>query len=85
MAYSIIDYAILNAHKDFDKLPFSKIDGLVFAQLAYLSYDNIVPDVKNRSKGILLSEIAETENYEELFPLERTKEKNKKLGKLPSL
>ena len=45
MAYSIIDYAILNAHKDFTKLPFSKIDGLIFSQLAYLSYDNIVPDI----------------------------------------
>ena len=29
----IIDYALLNAHKDFDKLPYSKIDGLIFAQL----------------------------------------------------
>lgn len=79
MAYSIIDYAILNAHKDFTKLPFSKIDGLIFAQLAYLSYDNVVPNLKNRGKGLLLSEIAETENYEELFPLERTEERNKKL------
>ncbi len=79
MAYSIIDYAILNAHKDFTKLPFSKIDGLIFSQLAYLSYDNIVPDVKNRGKGLLLSEIAENENYEDLFPLERTAERNKKL------
>ena len=79
MAYDIIDYTLLNAHKDFEKLPFSKIDGLVFSQLAYLSYDNIVPDIKNKGKGLLLSEIAESENYEEIFPLERTAEKNKKL------
>lgn len=79
MAYDIIDYAILNAHKDFDKLPFSKIDGLIFSQLSYLSFDNIVPDVKNRSNGLLLSQIAENENYEAIFPLERTAERNKKL------
>lgn len=79
MAYDIIDYAILNAHKDFTKLPFSKIDGLIFAQLSYLSFDNLVPDLKNKGKGLLLSEIAESENYEEIFPLVRTEEKNKKL------
>ncbi len=79
MAYDIIDFAILNAHKDFTKLPFSKIDGLVFAQLSYLSFDNLVPDLKTTSKGLLLSQIAESENYEEIFPLERTAEKNKKL------
>lgn len=79
MAYDIIDYAILNAHKGFDKLPFSKIDGLIFSQLSYLSFDNLVPDLKNRGKGVHLSEIAENENYEAIFPLERTAERNKKL------
>lgn len=79
MAYDIIDYAILNAHKGFDQLPFSKIDGLIFSQLSYLSFDNLVPDFKNRGKGIYLSEIAENENYETIFPLERTAERNKKL------
>ena len=79
MAYDIIDYAILNAHKDFEKLPFSKIDGLVFSQLSYLSYDNLVPDLKSRGKGVYLSQIAENENYEAIFPLERTAERNKKL------
>lgn len=79
MAYDIIDYAILNAHKDFTKLPFSKIDGLIFSQLSYLNFDDLVPDLKNRGKGVYLSEIAESENYEDIFPLERTEEKNKKL------
>lgn len=75
----IIDYALLNAHKDFDTLPFSKIDGLIFAELAYLSYDNIVPDTKNKGKGLLFSDIAESQNYDDIFPLERTAERNKKL------
>ncbi len=79
MAYDIIDYAILNAHKDFTKLPFSKIDGLIFSQLSYLNFDDLVPDLKNRGKGIYLSEITENENYESIFPLERTAERNKKL------
>ncbi len=81
MAYDIIDYAILNAHKDFSKLPFSKVDGLIFSQLSYLNFDNLIPDTKNRSKGIYLSQVAETEseNYEKIFPLERTAERNKKL------
>lgn len=75
----IIDYALLNAHKDFDTLPYSKIDSLVFSELAYLSFDNIVPNSKSRGKGLLFSDIAESENYEALFPLERTAERNKKL------
>lgn len=79
MAYDIIDYAILNAHKDFTKLPFSKIDGLIFSQLSYLNFDDLVPNLKNRGKGIYLSEITENENYENIFPLERTAERNKKL------
>lgn len=79
MAYNIIDFALLNAHRDFKKLPFSIIDGLIFAQLSYLSFDNIVPDLKSRNKGLYLSEIAECDNYEALFPLERTEERNKKL------
>ena len=79
MAYNIIDFAILNAHKNFNKLPFSKIDGLIFAQLSYLGFDNIVPNSKTRGKGLYLSEITQSENYEDLFPLERTEERNKKL------
>ena len=75
----IIDYALLNAHKDFDTLPYSEIDSLIFSELAYLSFDNIVPDSKNRGKGLLFSDIAESENYEAIFPLERTAERNKKL------
>lgn len=75
----IIDYALLNAHKDFNTLPYSPIDSLVFAQLSYLSYDNIVPDLKNKSRGLIFSDIAESENYEAIFPLERTAERNKKL------
>ena len=75
----IIDYALLNAHKDFDTLPYSKIDSLVFSELAYLSFDSIVPNSKSRSKGLLFSDIAESESYEALFPLERTEERNKKL------
>ena len=75
----IIDYALLNAHKDFDTLPYSKIDSLVFSELAYLSFDNIVPDSTSKNKGVLFSDIAESNDYEALFPLERTAERNKKL------
>lgn len=79
MPHNIIDFALLNAHKSFDKLPFSKIDGLVFAQLSYLAFDNLVPDSKSRGKGLYLSQVAECNDYEALFPLERTEERNKKL------
>ena len=75
----IIDYALLNAHKDFDTLPYSPIDSLLFSELAYFEFDNIVQNVKSRSKGLLLSEIAENTLYENMFPLERTAERNKKL------
>ena len=75
----IIDYALLNAHKDFDTLPYSPIDSLLFSELAYFEFDNIVQNVKSRNKGLLLSEIVENALYENMFPLERTAERNKKL------
>ena len=79
MMSNIVDYALLNANKDFNTLPFSKIDALIFSQLAYLNFDGIVPNLKSLAHGVTLSHIAEHENYENLFPLERTAELNKKL------
>lgn len=75
----IIDYALLNAHKDFDTLPYSKIDGLVLSQLAYLNYNNVVPNIASDRDGVFLSQVAESEDYEAVFPLERTAERNKRL------
>lgn len=72
----IIEYALLNAHKDFEALPFSKVDGLIFAQLAYLDFDTFVPDRQLFARGITFSKIAEQEGFENLFPLERTARKN---------
>ncbi|MCH5191041.1 MAG: DUF2974 domain-containing protein [Oscillospiraceae bacterium] len=76
---NIIEYAILNANKDFKTLPFSKIDGLIFAQLSYLNFDGIVPEIASQSQGVSLSEIAEHPDYNSLFPLPRTAENNKML------
>lgn len=76
---TIIDYALLNANKDFDALPFSSVDALILAQLSYLRYDGIVPGFQSKKNGLLLSEIAESENYENLFSLSRTEINNKKL------
>ena len=72
----IIEYSLLNAHKDFSVLPFSKVDGLIFAQLAYLDFDNFVPDKKWFARGIAFSKISEQEGFDTLFPLERTARKN---------
>ncbi len=72
----IIEYTLLNANKDFNKLPFNKVDGLIFAQLAYLDFDTFVPDKQLFSRGITFSKISEQDNFENLFPLERTARKN---------
>ena len=72
----IVEYSLINAPKDFEKLPFTKVDGLIFAQLAYLDFDTFVPDRRLFAKGITFSKICEQENFEELFPLERTARKN---------
>ncbi len=79
MADSIIDYVLLNCNKGFDSLPFSNIDGLILAQLSYLSFNSLVPDISSRSKGVLFSEVAESENFDSIFALPRTAERNKKL------
>lgn len=72
----IIDYSLMNAHKDFKALPFSKVDGLIFAQLAYLDFDTFVPEKQLFARGITFATIAEQEGFENLFPLERTARKN---------
>ncbi len=72
----IIEYSLMNAHKDFNSLPFSKVDGLIFAQLAYLDYDNFVPDKQLFARGITFAKISEQDGFENLFPLERTARKN---------
>ena len=72
----IIDYSLANSHKDFNALPFSKVDGLIFAQLAYLDYDTFVPEKQLFARGITFSKIAEQDGFENLFPLERTARKN---------
>ena len=71
----IIDYSLMNAHKDFNALPFSKVDGLIFAQLAYLDFDTFVPEKQLFARGITFAKIAEQEGFENLFPLERTARK----------
>ncbi len=73
---NIIEYTLMNAHKDFTKLPFSKVDGLIFAQLAYLDFDTFVPDKQLFTRGITFSRICEQEDFDNLFPLERTAVKN---------
>lgn len=73
---SIVEYSLMNAHKDFNALPFSKVDGLIFAQLAYLDYDEFVPDKQLFARGLTFAKIAEQEGFENLFPLERTARKN---------
>ncbi len=73
---NIVEYALTNAHKDFNSLPFSKVDGLIFAQLAYLDFDTFVPDRQLFARGITFSKISEQDGFENLFPLERTARKN---------
>lgn len=72
----IVEYSLINAPKDFEKLPFTKVDGLIFAQLAYLDFDTFVPDRQLFARGVTFSKICEQENFDELFPLERTARKN---------
>ena len=72
----IVEYSLLNAHKDFDILPFNKVDGLIFAQLAYLEFDTFVPDRKLFARGLTFSKIAEQENFDNLFPIEKTARNN---------
>lgn len=79
MSYSIIDYALFNANKDFNEIPFNKVDALIFAQLSYLNYTGIVEDTRSESKGVYLHEIAEHEGFSNIFTLPRTVENNMKL------
>ena len=75
----IIDYALLNANRDFSAIPFSEIDGLIFAQLTYLLFDGIVPGLESGAQGVTFAQIVEHKDYDKMFPLERTAERNKKL------
>lgn len=75
----IIEYSLMNAHKDFNILPFSKVDGLILAQLAYLEFDKVITDDNAYSRGITMSQVTELENFQALFSLERTAKRNQML------
>lgn len=79
MSHGIIDYALFNANKDFNEIPFNKVDALIFAQLSYLNFTGIVEDTRSDSKGVYLHEIAEHEKFPSIFTLPRTVENNTKL------
>lgn len=79
MSHGIIDYALFNANKDFNEIPFNKVDALIFAQLSYLNFTGIVEDTRSDSKGVYLHEIAEHEKFPYIFTLPRTVENNTKL------
>lgn len=79
MSHSIIDYVLFNANKDFNEIPFNKVDALIFAQLSYLNFTGIVEDTRSDSKGVYLHEIAEHEKFPYIFTLPRTVENNTKL------
>lgn len=75
----IIRYALLNGNRSFEELPFSKIDGLIFAQLSYFLFDGIVPKIGEDAEGVTFAEITEHPDYENMFPLDRTANRNKML------
>ncbi len=77
MADTIIDYAILNADKPIEQLPFSTVDGLILAQLSYLNFSGFVPDSGKDTKGYLLSKIIERKSSSKIYYKSRTINNNK--------
>ena len=78
MADTMIDYALLNANKTIDDLPFSTVDGLIFAQLSYLKFNGFVPNSGKDIKGYLLSKIVERKYSNKIFAKSKN-DNNKKL------
>ena len=67
----IIEYSLLNTHKDFDTLPFSVIDGVIFSQLAYLDYNQLMTENTLFTRGIPFHKIPEKEYFDKLFTVDR--------------
>lgn len=72
----IIKYSLLNSHKDFKTLPFSRVDGLIFAQMAYLNYGKLSSDKPLFSRGSTFSKIAEHEDFSNIFAFEIIPDRN---------
>lgn len=77
--HSIIDY--IKKYGDFTvtQIPLNEVDSLILCQLSYLKYDGIIPEVNSKLPFMTLPEIAESDDFDNLFEDRRFEDNNRKL------
>ena len=56
---NILTYIKNYGELSFDKLTFNELDNLIFSQLAYINFTNIVPNEISKEKFITIKEASE--------------------------
>lgn len=77
--HSIIDY--IKKYGDFTvtQVPLNEVDSLILCQLSYLKYDGIIPGVNSKLPFMTLPEIAESDDFDNIFEDRRFEDNNRKL------
>lgn len=79
MAGTIIEYLNKYGDRPFTEMPMNDVDSLILCQLAYLKYDGIVSDVREKGASVSLKEIAEHADFDKLFSDTRYEKQNREL------
>lgn len=75
--FDLFEYIDYTGQKTFEEEPFNNVDSLVISQLSYMKLDHHVPWEAEKSDGISLEEILNTDNIELLYRDERNYDANK--------
>ena len=66
---NIIEYA-KTKRETFDQSPFNEVDSLIFAKLAYIHFEGLVPSIDSslrKPKPVLFVDLLKNENFEKMF------------------
>jgi hypothetical protein len=76
---TIIEYLGEYGDCSFSELSFNDVDSLILCQLAYLKFDGIVPDIKDREPFVTIEDISSSKDRNNLFADERYEHDNRAL------
>lgn len=79
MAGTILSYLKEYGDRDLQDMPLNEVDSLILCQLAYLKFDDLVPNIDQEAKPVSLRELAVQDKKDGLFADERYEKVNREL------
>ena len=79
MAGTIINYLENQGNRSLRDFPLNHVDSLILCQLAYLKFDGLVPDYRENTPTVTLTQLYHHPEYEKLYADERYEKSNRAL------